>query len=216
MITVFGREGPIWYGTGFLFHKAKFLATNVHVAGLEGVRDTWFFSPDDQFLLESRSGEVDAAAWRQRQSWHEDICALPVRSARDKGIDRYVGFKDLKIGQEVWTLGHAGGRPWQDSRGQIVALLDGTFDQKDRSRIRTDLAPLLARDCLKSFERYRRLIITRGGFTIPGNSGGPVVDEYGRLVGVCYAGSMSFDAVIPMEYLFRPLNLSVPHTTKVE
>ena len=97
---------------------------------------------------------------------------------------RYLGFRPDRpaLGDVVWCLGHPYGGdacPWSVSRG-IVASTD--------------------RDCRGAFGPGTSYQIDAASF--PGNSGGPVIDSYGRIVGLLigsFNGRESLSVCVPAE-----------------
>jgi len=172
-VPVVMAQGRGRSGTGFLIrHEHRYyVATNRHVVerGDDGFRL--------RFLVEQK-GEVrpamdidvepDAVVFVHR---HSDLAVIRIGKESERleseGIRPLTMAKEVKVGEEVWVIGHPGA-------GKL-GLLKSAFDKGYVSFIKDDSPddPGVIR------------------ITAPinkGNSGGPVLNGEGRVVGVVYGG----------------------------
>lgn len=137
-----------------------------------------------------------------------DLCLVePV-----PGVEGLSVGSEPYIGQIVAELGHPELSPLITSRGEIVGkseveVLTGVIGmdtkredcQRPKNRIRqVDLGFFSVEACFIHVEAYNSSIPT-----YPGNSGSPIVDELGRVVGVIFAGSnrSGYGLAIPLDAL---------------
>lgn len=171
-------------GTGFAMKAASgrnVIATNRHVC--EAATGGWM-------LIQQNDG---FSAWKKilyKDNVH-DLCLLEgdsrlapleLASAPDKGDIHYV-------------VGYPGLRPLTVSSGEYIgnSIIDLLFNAKTRQECPGkifELNPLqqimygMEFACVRSYKSYMTTAVT-----YPGNSGSPVVNKYGNVIAVLFAGS---------------------------
>lgn len=226
-------------GSGVLLDRGRQLVTNLHVAGRKTTREVvreltgtipnrkrvnWVFRAhpaargdwsEAAFLRDPRTFEKVRTTGTMQQSQLADVMVFAVADAHWPGIDRYIRSSDLRPGTTLYTLGNANGIPWTVASGAVVSVWQRGNTTND-SRLGEWFHRVWAqydgpnRD-LRT-ERYNSLLFTTP-LSQPGNSGGPVVDEHGRLAGICFAGSSEISILIPTEEIFRALRREAPSTS---
>ncbi len=153
-------EGPeSVMGTGFVLPRSAYVVTNHHV--VNGMAEIMVMSPSSQ-----RSTKATVAVKDQTN----DLAILKMEDASVLAANApnslfSVGSSPLKIGQEVFTLGF----PLGDIMGATARLSSGRIDSllglQDDPRVYQISNPLQ-----------------------PGNSGGPLFNANGELVGIVFSG----------------------------
>src|SRR5690606_9813275 len=120
------------------------------------------------------------------------------------GFDRYVRFDDLKIGDRVHTVGNAGCKGLSYSSGFIIEKWSRKSSNENAQLIEDTLKYLEETSPIggRSREDYFEMVVC-SPFIEGGNSGGPVCDDYGRLVGIVYAGGGSLSLIIPVDVALK-------------
>ncbi|MBN1516418.1 trypsin-like peptidase domain-containing protein [Candidatus Sumerlaeota bacterium] len=211
-------------GSGFILKKNKALVTNTHVANQIYPRNRKQMRPDIRFIAKFGYIGVKDPITNFR-SWNADLAVFETKTRflndpeepipSDFGIDAFVNFDALSVGEELYTLGNRLGMGWNFSSGRVVSLLDK--NTHDGFQTIYGICKALGKfdETSKGVLMYDRLILAEGSIAYFGNSGGPVVDRHGRLAGVCVAIAQGFAVIIPMEEIFSVINQSVPATTRV-
>jgi serine protease Do len=149
------RNDPRGSGAGIIWRKDGVIVTNHHVVSSENE-----YRPGSQQLSVILSdGRILPA---QVLALHPDVdLAILKVDAQDLPAVQVADSRNLNIGQLVFAVGHPWGQPGVVTAGIVSALLTViTRDEKAYPIIRSDA--LLA----------------------PGNSGGPMVDASGAVVGI--------------------------------
>jgi S1-C subfamily serine protease len=185
-------------GTGFHI-KTKtgnmYILTNKHVCELA--------NKENEVLVEQNKKQEVRKVLKKYED--HDLCLVQAM----EGHTGYVEIaKDEEVGEDIIVVGHPGLRPLTLSHGehighrwlQLTSLVD-TPEQCEGELREDPMAMLLFRKfvCIESFYS--------GSISSPiygGNSGSPVVNKWGRLVGVVFAGNrtQSHDAyMVPLSYV---------------
>lgn len=163
-------------GTGFALQMPSgevLTITNAHVCGLE------------------KHGQIFAHVGRKKypvtileKSINADLCML-------SGIPELEGLKladSVERGQEIGVVGHPALMPLAVNRGhllgyeKVVVLAHEGPCEKEEGMYKTEQTWFGAA-CTEQFEAGLTTVVVLGG-----NSGSPVVDFYGDVVGVLFAG----------------------------
>lgn len=177
-------------GTGFVI-KAKtgnpYLITNNHIC------------KDQKQLL------VNQADWEQPHSVDVirtfpelDLCiAMP-----PAGVPALELGEDVKLHDLIAIIGHPMLRPLEVSMGEILTRSDQEVVMgQDEACIggrhqSIDLGFFQYEVCVKSFNAY-----AVSNHIEPGNSGSPVLNMHGKVVGVVFAGNSATGSIVPWEFL---------------
>lgn len=207
--------GIVTCGTGFVLRSGGlYLLTNTHVGGTGRVRS---IAQRDlgryELVFEAPGGQIGTRRM-QRESRQQDLTWFRLSGSPLGGIDRVRRFEDLEEGELVYALGNRFCEGWLYSAGRVTQKLDrSTFGSNDAAEIDALLSALAASGTTIQRERYNRVIVAERTLAAPGNSGGPVVDEHGRLVGVIWAGGPGGSYVMPVEYVYRNIGARAPRTS---
>jgi S1-C subfamily serine protease len=193
-------------GSGFSTKAASgriVIVTNEHVCAI---------SEDGWMLIEHDNGLKSKKKILHIDDQH-DLCVL-------EGDFR---LPTLSIGDQPakgdfhYIVGHPGGRALTVSQGEYignerVSLLDNTAATREECKHKVIELNIIEQFiygrefiCLKSFLSYSSSAVAYGG-----NSGSPVVDVYGKVIGVLFAGSREQEhntAIVPVNYLRRVLSI---------
>lgn len=174
-------------GTAFAM-KAKsgkvYTVTNAHICGLR--------NKDNQIgVMEHRTERI--IPLRVIEVYPEnDLCIV-------EGVTGYEGLDigvESSVSQTVWTFGHALGEELNIAHGRVKAfkpieMIDETVTDMtkcvgSRRHVETEytlfFGPMTV--CVKVYDTVATDVAT-----FPGNSGSPMVDRFGKVVGVIFAGS---------------------------
>lgn len=161
-VEVYFQKVPVSFGTGFFVSADGYLITNQHV-----VSDA--FGMGYSLKIKTSTGEISEIRKIARCSINSepDLCLLKADITPKAWID-VTRVGKVKEGQEVVVLGHPRGLEFTVSNGIISSIRDrvGVFPSVDFRPARLQLTAPMS----------------------PGNSGGPVVDMNGNLVGVATSG----------------------------
>lgn len=186
-------------GTGFEVQGKSgkvYTITNAHVCEL---------AKDGMVMVELESNSERFIPRRVLEVYEKnDLCLV-------EGIEGYKGLKlasDYSLGEPVWAIGYPMGESMNISNGRI----------KSRSIVELIAENVLPKDCdkpglqMRSFQSLfgrlemctiqRRALMTNVD-TYPGNSGSPLVNIYGNVVGVIFASDTRthWGAAVPLEDL---------------
>lgn len=155
---------PRGSGTGFVvdYEDKQFLITNSHVCGLQ---------LDGKLLAKSRADSFDYSVIKiLKDDPEHDICVLEAPE-NASGLSLHNGFD---IGDTVHVLGHPIGYPLHRNSGEIITQI---MIQIDYSR--NIFIPEIR--LMDAFQLAATIS--------PGNSGSPVVNHFGQVIGIIFAGS---------------------------
>jgi len=142
---------------------SNLILTNAHVVGTNSYAGI-VFKPQQEGAKINPSSVVTAKVLRIDRT--RDLAVLQVNS-----VPAYVhplefgNSSEIKIGADVYAIGHPTGQFWTFTRGLISQIRKG-YDWKDESGI------------------HRADVIQTQTPINPGNSGGPLIAESGKLLGV--------------------------------
>ena len=174
-------------GSGFVWDEQGRIVTNFHV-----VQDTLQVSAAGAVSIRPsatiRITMADRSAWNARLvgvAPDNDLAVLQIDASADKLKPLPVGSSsDLEVGQTVYAIGNPFGQSLTFTHGIVSALdreIQSVTDRPIRGVIQTDAA------------------------LNPGNSGGPLLDREGRLIGVNTAiatpsgGNVGIGYAIPVD-----------------
>lgn len=213
-----GRSG----GTGFVVqnrYNQKYTLTNKHICRL---KDSLGY-----LTYETSDGKVGQVRVIDESRVH-DLCIL--EAVPD--LPALTLAKDVAIKEAVWLIGHPALRPLTLENGYLVDYLDISVltycNQEELAKIIKYLEverTSFKKDCSKFSEeclaRASRLLeiakMVQAGFcaktyrsghinaiAYAGNSGSPILNKWGNVVGVLFAGSASQNTasyIVPLEYV---------------
>ena len=161
-------------GTGFIIRSNGVVVTNCHV--VQGAsRITVFTSEDEPTRYDARVIGGDC---------EHDLAVLKI-DAHGLPTIRFGSSADLRLGQQVVAIGYALALEGGPSvTAGIVSSLDRTIRVQDP----------LCTVCSNGIRTYSEVIQTDAAIN-HGNSGGPLVDMAGRVVGINSAGSDSAENI---------------------
>lgn len=178
-------------GTGFAVKTPSgdvLTLTNAHVCGLA----------DEKGQVYAKTADRRAIPIKVKESYDKaDLCLLE----KVPGMTGITVASGVSIGEELGLVGHPKLMPLTLSRGQLIGY--------------GDVAVLVSMEpCAEEGGMYKTVMsmfgpvcieISRAAYTnipsLPGNSGSPVVNLFGHLTGVLYAGdsSVNWGILVPLE-----------------
>ncbi len=182
-----------WYesqqgtGSGIVWDKRGHIVTNFHV-----IREAFLAMRRDPRVT-IRVVLADGSAWNARLvgiAPDSDLAVLKIDAKPEvlKPIELIGSSKDLEVGMKVYAIGNPFGQSHSLTRG-IISALD--------------------REILSVTDRPIRGVIQTDAALNPGNSGGPLLDRHGRLIGVNTAitspsgGSVGIGYAVPVDTVNR-------------
>ena len=136
-----------------------------------------------------------------------DLCLMtPVKNLRPLKIAR-----DLDLHERVWLVGHPALRPLTLESGHYVGPIRirmyvscrgkrrRPVEVPIKSNILEEFFKMYYNGCMKYFNTHHINNIAYGG-----NSGSPVINKYGNVIGVLFAGSRSQNTssyIVPLKYV---------------
>ena len=193
-------------GTGFAVQAdsgAEYIMTNRHVC--EVAQNGWLV------VKQGKNGKGIFKRVIYKDNKH-DICLIE----GDRRLDPLEIGKGLYIGESMHIVGHPGLRALTVSNGEyignyIVKLVDDSAKTREQCHgTIQELPPFLQSlygiefVCLKSFLSYSTTAVAYGG-----NSGSPVVNKYGNVIGILFAGNPQQNTdnfVVPVYEIKRVLS----------
>jgi S1-C subfamily serine protease len=174
-------------GSGFVWDKDGRIVTNFHV-----VQETLALAPSGAVSIRSSASVrvtlADRSSWNARLvgvAPDNDLAVLQVDAPADKLKPLPVGSSsDLEVGQTVYAIGNPFGQSLTFTHGIVSALDREIHSVTDR--------PITG-------------VIQTDASLNPGNSGGPLLDREGRLIGVNTAitspsgGNVGIGYAIPVD-----------------
>ena len=138
------------------------------------------------FLIETSDGQTHESGNATRPVATDLAAGIAPTGSEDEGLQ--LAADDPAAGDRVTVAGHADGGPLRVRTAEVEGAIVGTGRLDPPSVIRLDVV------------------------AVPGDSGSPVVDEDGRLVGLVYAAERNTRAtlVIPVSELRRALLMMEP------
>lgn len=167
-------------GTGSGFHVQApsgniYIMTNAHVCALA--------DQNRQITIEHKGSRVNRTIVSVYKN--HDLCLIEKLPKVKSGI-KIASSSD--VGEDLYLIGHPSGRPLTLSKGELIFqktinILMSKPEQDCKGQYIPDLL-FLPGGCVESF-------ISHGisAISFPGNSGSPVINKYGNLIGVLFAGS---------------------------
>ena len=161
-------EGKESLGAGFLIDKSGVILTNWHVTNGTKEIYVWPHPPGGSVETEVLFKEIDphfGAVLAENKT--QDLALIKVNS-----LPQYVKLvelgsnSDIEIGDTVYAIGHPNGLPWNFTNGMVTQI------RKNKKWVYEDKS-----------EHSATVIQTQTPIS-PGNSGGPLFSEKGKIVGI--------------------------------
>ena len=154
-------------GTGSIINNKGEIITNWHVVGNAKKLHIWLM-PDDPEKMDERllMYEPSFIGTVINQNKRKDLALVKVEGLpKNIKIIRFGKTSDVPVGSTVYAIGHPSGEAWTFSSGMVTQIRPNyKWDYENSS--------------------HKANVIQHEVPTNPGNSGGPLLDENGLMVGV--------------------------------
>ena len=154
-------------GTGSIINNKGEIITNWHVVGNAKKLYIWLL-PDDPKKMDERllMYEPSFTGTVINRNKRKDLALVKVEGLpKNIKIIRFGKTSDIPVGSTVYSIGHPSGEAWTFSSGMVTQIRPNyTWDYENSS--------------------HKANVIQHEVPTNPGNSGGPLLDENGLMVGV--------------------------------
>ena len=166
-VVYIGNEKENGMGTGTIISRNGEIITNWHVVGDARKVSIWLLPDDPEKMSEK-------VLWRQpsfvgtviNRNKGKDLALVKVEGLpKDIKIIRFGKTSDVPIGSTVYAIGHPSGEAWTFSSGMVTQIRPNYKWNYENSS-------------------HKANVIQHEVPTNPGNSGGPLLDEKGLMVGV--------------------------------
>ena len=192
-------------GTGFAIKSASgedFIVTNKHVC--EAAENGWMIIKQDN----SKQGIFKRVVYKDTV---HDLCLLQ----GDRRLSPLTLGSSPQKGSFNYIIGHPGLRQLTVSQGEFIGnktiQMMERIEKKEQCRGKLHELTILEQMmygvqfvCIRSYNTYSTTAVA-----YPGNSGSPVVNKYGNVIGVLFAGSTQEERdnfIVPLNELVRVLN----------
>lgn len=192
VVQIFGQEGS---GTGshvILPDGNVVILTNKHICDMKG-----------PLMVKTKSNKLLVARKILSISKDHDLCVI-------EGVDGHNGItigSEPTIGDELYTLGHPRGDALNVAKGEYFddkLIQMGEEPNQDGTCVRGELVTEESFFGSITYCVVEVNTIQVSTPTYPGNSGSPVVDKYGELVAVVFAGNPRIENsgyCVPLTYV---------------
>ena len=162
-----GNEKENGMGTGSIINNKGEIITNWHVVGNAKKLHIWLM-PDDPEKMDERllMYEPSFIGTVINQNKRKDLALVKVEGLpKDIKVIRFGKTGSVPVGSTVYAIGHPSGEAWTFSSGMVTQIRPNyKWDYENSS--------------------HKANVIQHEVPTNPGNSGGPLLDENGLMVGV--------------------------------
>jgi len=158
-----GQFDPSGLGAGVVINSSGDILTNWHV--IDGYAEAViFFKPQGNAEIASSKAYVASVV---AQSEISDLALLHLVEAAPSLVPIPMGnISSVQVAEDIHVIGHPKGNPWSYSTGVVSQIRDGyawTYDDGSK---------------------HQAKVLQLQTAISPGNSGGPVLDDQGRLLGL--------------------------------
>ncbi len=178
-------------GSGFVVQGASgklFVATNAHVCEKVGAPIRVNFTLSKKKRMEIAVGI----------SLREDLCLV---SLKDQTLSPLEVVAEAKEGEHIFTVGHPLGKALTAFEGSVVGIETGLVGYPPFmcSPEQTQMS-LFGEMCAKSMR-----FLSLSAWSYPGNSGGPLLNDSGQVVGIVFASGEMGGSALSTKPLLRML-----------
>jgi len=187
-------EGNLSTGTGFIVGNGKYIVTNYHV--IDNATKIFIILPDSTVLIcknvwQRKEKDLAILKFEKRMNIQRDTILELDQNFKLNSINSFVLYKNLTSGNLIRTFGFPG----------VADELSKNINDILTISENAGIISSLKKGCLAIENASEISLIAIDAPVNPGNSGGPLIDKYGNVIGINSAKPLT--QVITSEGIIR-------------